>query len=247
MKVHHSQTPEELGREAAALTVRLIDEAIEERGEARLMLSTGASQFELFKNLIEADIDWGKVVLFHLDEYVDLPEDHRASFRLYLQERFLSKIDTPKAVYLVDGNTDPEAEINRLHEAIRQAPIDVALIGIGTNAHVAFNDPPADFETQEDFHVVNLDSRCKQQQVDEGWFASVDDVPNRAISATVSQVMSSRTIISAVPFAVKAEAIRNMWEAETPDPEVPASILKTHPDFHLFVDAESGKDIRETA
>lgn len=228
-----------LGLEAAKHTAKLLNEAIAERGEARLLLSTGASQLSTINALIEADVDWTRVTMFHLDEYVDLPLTHKASFQKYLQERFVDKIGEIGHAYYVLGNGDTDAEIARLTEAIRQAPIDVALIGIGANAHIAFNDPPADFETKAAFHVVNLDDRCKLQQVDEGWFPDIDHVPNQAISMTVHQILESQEIISCVPYQVKAEAIRDMLAADEPTPMIPASILKTHPNFHLYLDQES--------
>lgn len=236
MNIHIFKDAKELGTAAGRQTAQLIADAIEARGEARLVVSTGESQFTTFEELINLPIDWTKVVLFHLDEYVGLPVTHKASFQRYLQERFLDKVGEVKEVHFVLGEGDLDAEIKKLTDAIREAPIDVALIGIGTNAHVAFNDPPADFDTKAAFHVVNLDDRCKMQQVDEGWFPGIDDVPDQALSMTVHQILESKVIISAVPYEVKAEAVKNMMDAETPTPEIPASILKTHSNYHLYLD-----------
>ena len=162
---------------------------------------------------------------------------HIASFRKYLQERFVSKVPLKEAVF-VNGEGDVAANIAALTARIREAPIDVGAIGIGENGHIAFNDPPADFDTQESFKVVTLDARCKRQQVGEGWFATVDDVPKQAISMTVSQIMACESIVSVVPHAVKAEAVRNTLERDVTN-LVPATIMKTHPDFNLFLDSES--------
>lgn len=235
MNIHINPTAETLGIEAARLTARLLREAIAERGEARVVLSTGSSQFETLQALISEDVDWSKVTMFHLDEYVALPETHPASFRKYLKERFIAKVDLG-SYHLVDGNPASIPELTRL---LRQAPIDVGLIGIGENAHIAFNDPPADFQTKNAYIVVNLNDRCKMQQVGEGWFASIDDVPKQAISMTAYQIMQCNHIISCVPHKVKAQAVADTLHSTTVDPMIPATLLKTHPAFDLFLDEES--------
>lgn len=227
-----------LGGAAADLAAEKLNAAIACQGHTRLILSTGASQFTTLQALVERNVDWSKVEMFHLDEYVALPETHPASFRKYLKERFLAKADVAKA-YLVNGEGDLKAEIQSLTEAIRNAPVDVALIGIGENAHIAFNDPPADFETREAFQIVQLDQRCKHQQVGEGWFKTEDDVPNEAISMTPWQIMQAKCIISCVPGAVKASAIYHTLASSKTDPMVPATLLKEHPDFHLMLDRQS--------
>lgn len=237
MLIHVSKTPVEMGGEAAALIAQKLNAAIARKGEARLLLSTGASQFEMLEALVRQPVDFSKVTMFHLDEYVALPVTHIASFRKYLQERFVSKVPLKEAVF-VNGEGDVAANIAALTARIREAPIDVGAIGIGENGHIAFNDPPADFDTQESFKVVTLDARCKRQQVGEGWFATVDDVPKQAISMTVSQIMACESIVSVVPHAVKAEAVRNTLERDVTN-LVPATIMKTHPDFNLFLDSES--------
>ena len=237
MLIHVSKTPVEMGGEAAALIAQKLNAAIARKGEARLLLSTGASQFEMLEALVCQPVDFSKVTMFHLDEYVALPVTHIASFRKYLQERFVSKAPLKEAVF-VNGEGDVAANIAALTARIREAPIDVGAIGIGENGHIAFNDPPADFDTQESFKVVTLDARCKRQQVGEGWFATVDDVPKQAISMTVSQIMACESIVSVVPHAVKAEAVRNTLERDVTN-LVPATIMKTHPDFNLFLDSES--------
>ncbi|GAA4653817.1 glucosamine-6-phosphate deaminase [Anaerocolumna aminovalerica] len=227
----------ELGQEAAKYSAHIINRAITEKGKARIILSTGASQFDTLKALIESDIDWSKVEMFHLDEYINLPISHPASFRKYLKERFIDKINL-KSAYLVNGEGDIKQTIEELTKEIRKEPIDLGLIGIGENAHIAFNDPPADFGTEDAYIVVNLDEACKQQQVSEGWFPSVKEVPDQAISMSVYQIMQCKNIVSSVPFKVKANAIKNMMENPVSQ-RIPATILKMHNSMALFLDKDS--------
>ena len=241
MKIVVSKDAKALGANAADYIAELINDAIAKKGEARIILSTGASQLTTLEPLIERDIDWSKVTMFHLDEYVDLPETHIASFRKYLKERFISKINL-KAAYLVDGT--PEC-IKGLTEELRRAPIDVGLIGIGENAHIAFNDPPADFDTEEAYIIVNLNDTCKQQQVGEGWFATVDDVPKQAVSMTVYQILKCEKIVSCVPYAVKADAVKKTLENDKTN-LIPATIMKGHDNFALFVDEDSFSKVDES-
>ena len=237
MKVNIFENPVELGKNAANCCAEIINEAIARKGEARIVLSTGASQFNTIEALIETNIDWSKVEMFHLDEYIGLPESHPASFRKYLKERFLSKVNVKKA-YLVDGEGDLQKTTAYLTAEIRKRPVDVGLIGIGENAHIAFNDPPADFGTEAAFICVSLNDACKQQQVREGWFAATDDVPKQAISMTVYQIMQCRHIISCVPYSVKAQAVKDTLENQLTS-LIPATMLKKHPDFVLFLDKDS--------
>ena len=241
MEIRICENSKELGRSAAEYVARVITSAIEKRGEARIVLSTGASQFDTLSALVEIPgIEWDKVEMFHLDEYVDLPITHVASFRKYLQERFVDKVGTLKAVHFVDGTSEGIADITR---EIRRAPIDIGLIGIGENAHIAFNDPPADFDTKEAYIIVNLNERCKRQQMGEGWFATVDDVPAQAVSMTPYQIMQCEKIVSCVPHKVKAEAIKNTLTAREVTNEIPATLLGTHRDFVLYVDKNSISDL----
>ena len=236
MKIHIVANAAALGAKAAVLTAEKINAAVKEQGEARIVLSTGASQLTTLAELVRADIDWSRVTMFHLDEYVNLPESHKASFRKYLKERFVANLPLPlKHAYWVDGNP---AHIPELTAALCEKPIDVGLIGIGENAHIAFNDPPADFETDEAYITVNLNETCKKQQVGEGWFPTVGDVPKQAISMTVREILKCRTIISCVPYAVKADAIRKTLTNDITN-QIPATILKGHPDYTLFCDADS--------
>ena len=237
MKIRVFDNPAELGQVAAKNCAEIINEAIARKGKARIVLSTGASQFDTIQALIETKIDWSKVEMFHLDEYIGLPETHPASFRKYLKERFLNKVNIGKA-YLVDGEDDPQKVIAHLTAEIRKEPIDLGVIGIGENAHIAFNDPPADFGTEEAYICVTLNDTCKQQQVREGWFATTDDVPEFAISMSVHQIMQCRRIISCVPYEVKAKAIKDTIESPLTN-MVPATMLKNHPDISLFLDKDS--------
>ena len=238
MTIHIAKNPRELGASAAGRIAALLCDAIAGKGAARLLLSTGASQFETISCLVREKVDWSKVEMFHLDEYVGLPEKHGASFRAYLKKRFCSRVNTLKAAWFIDGEGDINAAIATLTREIARAPIDVGVIGIGVNAHIAFNDPPADFKTKKRYIVVKLDRKCKRQQVGEGWFKSEAEVPPTAITITPYAIMKCRHIVSSVPHKVKAEAILNTL-TKKPGPGIPASILKTHPDWHLYLDAES--------
>ena len=239
MEIFVCKDSKELGQKAAQHVGKVLRECIQEKGEARIVLSTGASQLDTLEALIQENVDWSKVEMFHLDEYVDLPETHIASFRKYLKERFISKVNL-KGAYLVDGDL---SHIPALTEKLREKVVDVGLIGIGENAHIAFNDPPADFDTQDAYLLVNLNDTCKQQQVREGWFKSVEEVPKQAISMSVSQIMKCKRIVSCVPYAVKAKAIYDTLNNHTTN-TIPATILKEHEDFTLFLDQDSASLIQ---
>jgi glucosamine-6-phosphate deaminase len=243
MKVKVYQTSEELGQAAAEFSAEVLNAAIAENGEARLLLSTGASQLDTLISLVKMDVNWDKVTLFHLDEYIGLPENHPASFHKYLYERFINIVGL-KNFHLVKANGDIEKNIEELTKEIRKAPIDLGLIGIGENAHIAFNDPPADFNTKDAYFVVALDENCKRQQVREGWFASVEDVPKQAITITAHQILECKVVVSCVPYLVKAEAIKNTLQSDITN-QIPATILKNHPSFTLFLDADSASLVDE--
>ncbi|MBE6701337.1 MAG: glucosamine-6-phosphate deaminase [Ruminococcaceae bacterium] len=241
MEIRICKDPKELGKSAAKYVAEAIRECIKEKGSARIALSTGASQFDTISELVKEDVDWSKVEMFHLDEYVDLDESHGASFRKYLKERFCEKLPIPlKKAHFVDGKAESIPELTR---EITKEPIDIGLIGIGENAHIAFNDPPADFDTKESYIVVNLDTACRNQQMGEGWFKTFDEVPKQAVSMTVHQIMSCRKIVSCVPYAVKANAIEKTIHTKETTPLVPATKLKEHSDFILYVDMDSAKGI----
>lgn len=231
--------PVALGKAAGESAAQLIREAITLKGTANIILATGTSQFETIKKLVAAkDIDWSKVVMFHLDEYISLPLSHHASFRKYLQERFLSQVPKLKNAWLINGETDAVRECKCLGDLILKHPIDVALIGIGENGHLAFNDPPADFTTEKPYIIVQLNQACKKQQVDEGWFKSVDEVPQTAVSMSIRQILQSKHIICSVPGARKAMAVKNTLEKEISE-LYPSAILREHKNCTLYLDQDS--------
>lgn len=241
MNISISPNPSQLGIRAAQLVAEKLNACISTAGEARLLVSTGSSQFETLEALAKGNIDWGKVELFHLDEYINLPVTHKASFRKYLNDRFVSLVPLKK-FYGVNVEGDADEKIQELTAEIRKRPIDVGLIGIGENAHIAFNDPPADFNTREAYRIVKLDEQCKRQQVNEGWFATIDEVPVEAISMTVWQIMQCNTIISCVPHKSKAGAVHKTLSSKLTN-EVPATMLKQHKDFHLYLDYNSASEV----
>lgn len=236
MEIIITNDPIELGKSAGIAAAELIRNTIAESGRANIILATGASQFETLKQLVlEKDIDWSKVVMFHLDEYIGLPESSKASFRKYLKERFLDKVAPLKEVCLVNGENDPVEECKRLNTIIELNPIDVALVGIGENGHLAFNDPPADFDTNLPYIIVDLDEACRKQQYNEGWFESIEDVPTQAISMSINQLCKSKHIICSVPDIRKAKAVKDCLE-EPVSNLFPASILQNHPDCIYYLD-----------
>lgn len=235
-------TAEEAGAESGRKAGELIREAIHVTGKANIILATGASQFNTLETLVNENIDWAKVTMFHLDEYIGLRESSPASFRRYLKERFLSKVSPLAAAHLVNGDEDPHEECLRLGELIRRHPIDVALVGIGENGHLAFNDPPADFDTNEPYIVVDLDELCRKQQMGEGWFKTIDDVPRRAISMSIRQICLSKHIICTVPDRRKADAVKNSLEGPVMN-TVPASILQQHPTCYYYLDNASAEKL----
>ncbi len=237
VQLHLSDTRTALGKAAADKGAQLIAEAISRKGGASIIVATGASQFEMLNELVKAPLDWSKVTAFHLDEYIGIPATHPASFRKYLKERFVDLVPL-KEFHYINGESDPAAECHRLGGLIGQQTIDVAFIGIGENGHLAFNDPPADFITEEPYILVELDRACREQQHGEGWFASVEEVPERAISMSIQQILKSASLICSVPDRRKAKAVKGAM-AEAVTPEIPSSILKTHQQCWLYLDKES--------
>jgi len=238
MKKYIYETSGDMAAAAGHCAAQVIRKAVKEKGQANIILATGASQFEMLRNLVvRPGLDWLRVAMFHLDEYIGFGPEHPASFRKYLQERFVDRVAPLQSVYFVRGEAeDPAAECRRLGMLIQAHPIDLACIGIGENGHLAFNDPPADFETQEPYLVVKLDDRCRRQQLGEGWFKTFEQVPNRAISMSIRQIMKSRQLVVTVPDERKAEAVKNALEGAL-TPMCPASILREHPDCSIFLDA----------
>lgn len=229
-----------LGAAAASQAAGAIRRAIAQQGKARIVAATGTSQIEFLRQLIATPgLDWQAVELFHLDEYIGLPAEHPASFRRYLREHLIGPAGLTN-VHLLDGNADPASVCDAVGRMLRQEPIDVAFVGIGENGHLAFNDPPADFETTEPYLVVQLDEACRRQQAGEGWFATIADVPRTAISMSIHQILAAREIIVVVPDDRKAVAVKNTLEGPI-TPAVPASILRTHPNVTFYLDDAAAK------
>lgn len=239
MEIVISGDSKALGKAAGEAGAAVIRQAIEKSGKATIILATGTSQFETLNQLVgERGIDWSRVTMFHLDEYIGLPISHPASFRKYLLERFIARVPRMKAIFLIDGEADLASECSRLSKNISQNPVDVAFVGIGENGHLAFNDPPADFETDEPYLVVELDAACRQQQLGEGWFASLNAVPHRAISMSVKQILKSKTILCSVPDQRKAVAVKNCMEHAVSN-LFPATALQRHPNCTCYLDEAS--------
>jgi glucosamine-6-phosphate deaminase len=239
LKVNISTTSIECGKSAAEAAARIIRNAVETKSEASIILATGASQFQMLEYLVREKVDWSKVTAYHLDEYLNLPDSHPASFRKYLQERFVEKVEGLKKMHFVRGDSDnPNTECDRLGSIIQSDEIDVACVGIGENSHLAFNDPHADLDSEDPYHVVYLDEECRIQQLQEGWFPTLDDVPGQAISMSIKQIMASNEIVCTVPDKRKAQAVRNTLNGKITN-TVPASVLQAHPKCTVFLDTDS--------
>ena len=252
MTIHVSETASEMGAAAAETGIADIRAAIASRGSATIILATGASQFSMLERLVEADLDWSRVTCFHLDEYVGIDDRHPASFRRYLRERFVYQLaGRPDGLRIggfeyVNGSApDPDAECRRLSALISARTVDVAFVGIGENAHLAFNDPPADFDTRTPYLVVELDEACRRQQMGEGWFESLEDVPEKAISMSCREILRSRRIVVTVPDERKSRAVACAVEGPV-TPECPASILQEHGNCSLFLDRGAASRLSES-
>jgi len=238
MKIKVYEDKRSLGRAAAEQAAISLRNAIENRGKARIIAATGVSQFEFLETLTSmTGIDWSRVEMFHLDEYIGLPVSHPASFRKYLLERLINKTGIKKYHFL-EGDGDVPAIVRRVGGELKAAPIDIAFVGIGENGHLAFNDPPADFQTEEPYLIVDLDEACRRQQVGESWFADLSEVPRRAITMSVRQILKAKEIVAVVPDARKAQAVKSCFEGDI-GPLAPASILRTHPSTTVFLDKYS--------
>ncbi len=238
MDIHIYPSKNDMGRAAAEQAGRILKDLLSRKAVVRFIAATGASQFEFLDHLCSLkDIDWSRTEMFHLDEYVGIDETHPASFVGYLRERLVNRVK-PGAVHFLNGAApDPEAERQRLSRFISEAPVDIAFIGIGENGHIAFNDPPADFETEEPYLILNLDEQCRQQQVGEGWFSGLADVPPQAYTMSVRQILKSEHIICTVPDRRKADAVGSCLGKDVEiSPMRPASILKTHKRCDVFLD-----------
>lgn len=237
MNIIISNTKKELGKVAAQKGAELIQTSILKNGKANIIIATGASQFEMLKELVKKNINWSKVTCFHLDEYIGMPITHPASFRKYLKERFVDLVNVNEFLY-INAEENPDKECKRLKKIIGQLSIDVAFVGIGENGHLAFNDPPADFETEEPYIVVDLDKNCRMQQMGEGWFNTFEDVPKQAISMSINQILKSKSIICSVPDKRKSKAVKGAVQGEV-TPMVPSSVLQNHKATWLYLDKEA--------
>lgn len=237
--------PVAMGAAAADRVEKKLNDAIRQKGSANLILATGASQFSFLEALKQKDIDWKKIIVFHLDEYKDLPDTHPASFRKYLRERILDEV-APQRVYFLHGDADDvEQEITRYQEELRKHPIDIACIGIGENGHIAFNDPPvADFDDPKLVKLVTLDEACRKQQLGEGWFPTLEDVPKEALTLTIPAILRCKSISCVVPDQRKAEAVHQTLYADI-STRCPATILRTHSDATLFLDKAAASKIEQ--
>lgn len=245
MEVHVLQSRIALGEAAAKQAAQSLRQILDKSGNARIVVATGASQFEFLEALTSAlGIDWQRVEMFHLDEYIGLPVTHPASFRKYLLERLIHKTGI-KQYHLLDGEHDPHEIIREVGRKLSSRQADIAFVGIGENGHLAFNDPPANFETEEPYLIVELDEACRRQQVMEGWFAAVSDVPARAISMSIRQILKAKEIITIVPDERKSQAVKACLEGEI-SPMAPASILRTHPNTTIYLDTESASLLSNT-
>ncbi|WP_186374830.1 glucosamine-6-phosphate deaminase [Yersinia similis] len=246
IKVEILADKQSLGVAAAEMGATILRTALSQQPEVTIIVATGASQFEMLDHLVGIrDIDWSRVRVFHLDEYVGLAPKHRASFRGYLQQRLIDRLSVPLLEFIaVNGSAgDLQAELSRLSQCIRQHPVDLCFGGIGENAHLAFNDPPADVETEQPYLLVKLDQGCRQQQLGEGWFDSIDEVPQQAISMSIRQIIKSKKIILSVPDTRKADAVQAVLEQPVSN-MIPASILQQHPDCTIFLDQQSAAKLQ---
>lgn len=244
MKVILTADRNAMGAWVAEHAAAELRDAIEARGAARLIIATGSSQFEVLQALAQReDVDWSVVTGFHLDEYIGISPEHAASFCGYLRERFVSRVPLCAFHYL-DGRGDPRETIRRVGGLLTAAPIDVALVGIGENGHLAFNDPPADFESEDPYLIVELDHLCRAQQVGEGWFPNLEAVPTNAISMSIRQIMRTGKIFCSVPDQRKAAAVRATLE-DPVSPQIPASVLRQHHDTVLIIDRAAASDLGE--
>ncbi len=239
MKIQISNNAKELGVLAGLKAAELIKKTIQLKGFANIILATGTSQFDTIQQLIsDTEIQWDQVQMFHLDEYIGISIHHKASFRHYLDERFIQRVPTLKMAHLINGEAKPELECNRLEALILQNPIDVALVGIGENGHLAFNDPPADFETEKSYIVVDLDEACRAQQMGEGWFETLHDIPKQAISMSIKQIMKSAHLVCSVPDLRKAQAVADCLTNDVSN-LFPASVLQEHANCYMYLDTSS--------
>lgn len=243
VEVYHSDT--DLGQAAANFTVKALEKILAEQEQANFLSGTGASQFKYYEALVKSEgVDWSKVTCFHLDEYLDMTMEHPASFRKFMQERFWDIVQ-PKAYHMLGGDAeDIGTEVARYEQLLRDHPIDLAVIGVGENGHIAFNDPPvADFNDPQLVKVVELEKACRKQQMGEGWFPTLENVPTKALSLTIPAMMGAKVLGVVVPDARKANAIHNALYGPV-GTACPASVLRTHKKATLFLDGPSASKLK---
>lgn len=238
MKVHVCKDAKQVGQKTAEKVAKVLQEKLKNQSEVNILLSTGSSQFAFFDAFVLQQVEWHRVNMYHLDEYVGVPETNPASFCGYLRKRFVDRVPL-KSAHLIPGCEDPHLTVKRLNSMFESLVIDVGVIGVGENAHIAFNDPPADFDIKQAYHIVELDDACKCQQWNEGWFPTIEEVPSLAISMTCRQIMKCNCIVSAVPDLAKAEAIHKVFTATQTDPKIPATLLLEHPNIFMYLDENS--------
>eukprot|EP00163_Fabomonas_tropica_P015771 TRINITY_DN285_c0_g3_i2.p1 TRINITY_DN285_c0_g3~~TRINITY_DN285_c0_g3_i2.p1 ORF type:complete len:246 (+),score=40.36 TRINITY_DN285_c0_g3_i2:281-1018(+) len=223
----------------------IIQKAIETHGHANIILATGVSQYPILDALTSSKhIDWSKVTCFHLDEYIGLSGGHPGSFRRYLKERFADKVHIPpKEFHFIDGELDPDMVVEQLGNLLSKTRVDLCLLGVGVNGHLAFNDPPADFDTQDSYVIVTLDQQCREQQLGEGWFPKLGDVPTQAISMSISQILKSENIICICTGERKAPVVAKLTQATSPDPNIPVTALLPHERCTMFLDKAATADL----
>ena len=239
LKVYACENRTIMGELAAKDISAKINELLATKPEINMIFAAAPSQNDVLKSLAEdKTIDWTRVNAYHMDEYIGLDKDAPQGFGNFLKEHIFGKVPFQSVNYIDITAADPEKEAERYGKLLKANPTDIVVMGIGENGHIAFNDPPADFDTEAAYKVVTLDERCRKQQVGEGWFATIDDVPKQAISMCVKQIMSSRCIVTVVPHAVKAEAIKNTL-AQDINNMVPATSRESHPHWDLYLDADS--------
>jgi len=230
------ETSDLMAQAAAKQAGRILRAAVKQNGRATFVVATGASQFEFLKYLVaEPDLKWDVMTMFHLDEYIGFSAEHPASFRRYLRERLTSRVAVGTVHFIQGDAPGVEEELERLNRLLAATVIDVAFVGIGENGHLAFNDPPADFQNDTPYLIVKLDEACRRQQFGEGWFKSLEEVPTRAISMSIRQILKAKHVICTVPERRKSGAVKACLEGAV-SPMAPASILRTHADCRLFLD-----------
>lgn len=241
MEIKIFKTKVETSKKAANKGIALINKAVKEKGSAVFVMATGNSQLDLIGFLVaDKSIKWTKTKMFHLDEYIGLSESHPASFRKYLNEKYILKVNKIGEVNLINGDADdPKKECQRLNQLLNKNEVDVAFVGIGENGHLAFNDPIADFKIEDPLIIVDLDKKCQQQQVSEGWFSFIEEVPEKAISMSIQKIMKSQNIICTVPGKRKAHAVKDCFGNQDISPYHPASILKKHKNCTVYLDEDS--------